>query len=262
VQSGRRLKLQKNDKRRCRVICLGGKGKCSWFAYCAYMAETHIWQLRRINDKHKCSREFNVKMLNAKWLSSRLENTLRDNPSLRVVDIRNKVTRKWNIDVTKSMARRAKTLAVEQVDGSFVEQFSKIYDYAHEILRSNPGSTAKVKMEGNEGEKYFSRFYMCLKACKDSMISCRPFIGLDRCFLKHKYGGELLTVVGRDANDQMLPIACAVVKVENKDTWTWFLELLIDDLGGPDICAAYTFMSDQQKVWILFLHSFVMSIYC
>jgi len=50
--------------------------------------------------------------------------------------------------------------------------------------------------------------------------------------------------------------------VENKDTWTWFLELLIDDLGGPDICAAYTFMSDQQKVWILFLHSFVMSIYC
>jgi len=38
VQFGRRLKLQKNDKRRCRVICLGGKGKCYWFAYCAYMA--------------------------------------------------------------------------------------------------------------------------------------------------------------------------------------------------------------------------------
>ena len=85
------------------MICLGGKGKCSWFAYCAYMAETHIWQLRRINDKHKCSREFNVKMLNAKWLSGRLENTLRDNPSLRAVDIRNKVTRKWNIAVTKNV---------------------------------------------------------------------------------------------------------------------------------------------------------------
>ena len=128
-----------------------------------------------------------MKMLNAKWLSSRLENTLRDNLSLRAVDIRNKVTRKWNIVVTKSMARRAKTLAVEQVDGSFVEQFSRIYDYAHEILRFNPGSTAKVKVEGNEGEKYFSKFYMCLKACKDNMISCRPFIGLDGCFLKHKY---------------------------------------------------------------------------
>jgi len=50
----------------------------------------------------------------------------------------------------------------------------------------------------------------------------------------------------------MLPIACAVVEVENKDTWTWFLEFLIDDLGGPDICAAYTFMSNKQKVGYYF----------
>ena len=113
VQSGRRLKLQKIDKRRCRVICLGGTEKCSWFAYCAYMAETNIWKLKRINDKHKCNRGFNVKNLNAKWLSSRLENTLRDNQSLRAVDIHNKVTMKWNIAVTKSMACREKTLAVE-----------------------------------------------------------------------------------------------------------------------------------------------------
>jgi len=63
----------------------------------------------------------------------------------------NKVTKKWNIVVTKSIARRAKTLAVEQVDGSFVEQFNRIYDYAHEILRSNPGFIAKMKVEGNEG---------------------------------------------------------------------------------------------------------------
>jgi len=107
---------------------------------------------------------------------SRLENTLRDNPSLRIVDIRNKVTRKWNIAVAKSMARRAKTLTIKQVDGSFIEQFNRIYDYAHEILRSNPGSTAKVKVEGNEGKRYFNRFYLCLKACKDSMISCHPFL--------------------------------------------------------------------------------------
>ena len=259
VQFVRRLKFQKkNDKRRCRVICYGTKGKCTWFAYCAYVAATNMWQLRRINDKHKCSREFNVKMLNVVWLSSRLENTLRENPRLRAIDIRKKVTRNWNIAVTKSMARRAKTLVVEQMDGSFVEQFKRIYDYAHKILQSNPGSTTKVKVEGNEREKYFARFYMCLQACKDNMISCRPFIGLDVCFLKNKYGSELLTTVGRDANDHMLLIAC-VVEVENKDTWTWFLKLLIDDLGGPDICSSYTFMSGQQKVCLLIMHTAVFS---
>ena len=36
--------------------------------------------------------------------------------------------------------------------------------------------------------------------------------------------------MGRDGNDQLLPLVYAVVKVENKETWTWFLELLNGDL--------------------------------
>jgi len=77
--------------------------------------------------------------------------------------------------------------------------------------------------------------------------------------LKGQYGGELLTAIGRDANDQMLPIAYAVVEVENKDTWSWFLKLLIEDLGGADVCRFCTFMSDQQKV--ICFHIFLCSLY-
>jgi len=64
-------------------------------------------------------------------------------------------------------------------------------------------------------------------------------------FLKGKYEGELLSVVGRDANDRLLPLAYVVVEVENKETWTWILELLIGDLGGVDVCGTMTFMFDQ-----------------
>ncbi|GJV54517.1 retrovirus-related pol polyprotein from transposon TNT 1-94 [Tanacetum coccineum] len=42
--------------------------------------------------------------------------------------------------------------------------------------------------------------------------------------------GELLTAIGRDANNQMYPIAWAVVKVENNENWCWFLSLLQEDL--------------------------------
>ncbi|XP_047167599.1 uncharacterized protein LOC124836480 [Vigna umbellata] len=102
----------------------------------------------------------------------------------------------------------------------------------HIFRRFYPRSTVKVKVEENVGEHIFRRFYTCLKVCKDSFVSCKPIIGLDGAFLKGKYGGEMLTVVGRDANDQMLPLAYAVVEVENKDTWRWFLELLVEDLDG------------------------------
>ena len=92
-------------------------------------------------------------------------------------------------------------------------------------------------MKNDNDEAIFQRFYSCLKVCKDYFVFCRPIIGLEGCFLKGKYGGgELLSAVGRDANDQLLPLAYAVVEVENKETWTWFLELLIGDLGGIDVC--------------------------
>ncbi|WVZ12439.1 hypothetical protein V8G54_016969 [Vigna mungo] len=138
-------------------------------------------------------------------------------------------------------------MAKSTVEGSFKEQFRKLYDYGHEVLHNNPGSTVQIKVENHNDECLFKRIYICLKACKDSFRSCRPIIGLDGCFLKGSYGGELLTTFGRDANEQMLPIAYVVVEVENKDSWTWFLELLIQDLGGEDVASSCTFISDQQK---------------
>ena len=58
--------------------------------------------------------------------------------------------------------------------------------------------------------------------------------GLDGCFLKGYYGGMILAAVGKDPNEQMLLIVIAVVEGETRDSWTWFLELLINDLGGKE----------------------------
>jgi len=77
--------------------------------------------------------------------------------------------------------------------------------------------------------------------------NCRPLIGLDRCFLKGRYGGHLLSVVGKDGNNQMIPIAFAVVEAETKESWDWFMELLLSDLNGIEF-KRWSFISDQQKV--------------
>ena len=68
------------------------------------------------------------------------------------------------------------------------------------------------------------------------MNGCKPIIGLDGCFLKGSHGGRVLAVVGRDGNENMFPIAMAVVEAKNMDSWTWFLKSLIDDIGdGGDM---------------------------
>ncbi|XP_058733572.1 uncharacterized protein LOC131605205 [Vicia villosa] len=144
-------------------------------------------------------------------------------------------------------------------DESDIEQYKRIHDYAHELLRANSGSTIKVTSQPFQGEvenienpqsqlnPHFQIMYICFKACKNNFFKCRPIIGLDGCFLKGYYGGHILAAIGRDPNDQIIPIAFAAVEGETKDSWSWFLELLISDLGWPRICKTYTFISDQQK---------------
>lgn len=119
----------------------------------------------------------------------------------------------------------------------------RLYDYTHELLRSNPNNTIKLKVQPTESqseeteqrENYvsrpllpsFQRLYICIDACKRSFSVCRSIIGVDGCFLKGHYRRQILAALGRDPNDQMMPIALDVVEEETKDSWAWFLDLLI-----------------------------------
>nr|KAJ0198545.1 hypothetical protein LSAT_V11C700346510 [Lactuca sativa] len=122
------------------------------------------------------------------------------------------------------------------------------YSYGEELRRTNPGSIVKMDVDVMpDGTTYFSKFYVCLKGVKDGWIQgCRRVIGLDGCFLKGICKDQLLTVVGRDANNHIYPLAWAEVVVESKETWKWFVDLLLDDIemgNGHGL----TLISDQHK---------------
>ncbi|CAN1156142.1 hypothetical protein LINPERHAP2_LOCUS20779 [Linum perenne] len=60
----------------------------------------------------------------------------------------------------------------------------------------------------------------------------------------------LLSAVGKDGNNQMFPIAWAVVEGENRSSWTWFIEILRESLEMAD-GNGWSVISDQQKVHVL-----------
>jgi hypothetical protein len=89
---------------------------------------------------------------------------------------------------------------------------------------------------------------MSLAACKDGFRqACRPAIGVDGCFLKGCYWGQMLAAVGRDPNDNIYPIDMAVAEAENNDSWSCFLETLVADLG-LNRSNGWTFISDRKKL--------------
>ena len=115
------------------------------------------------------------------------------------------------------MAYRARKKGQANIVGEYEEQYSLLPRYAAEIRRCNSGNTVKLQLN----DHVFERLYICFEALRKGFLAgCRPFISLDGCFLKGPFGGQLLVAVGRDGNNQMFPIAWAVVEVEKTDTWT------------------------------------------
>ncbi|KAI5338278.1 hypothetical protein L3X38_017549 [Prunus dulcis] len=89
--------------------------------------------------------------------------------------------------------------------------------------------------------------YVCLAGCRQGFLDgCRPVIGLDGCHVKGPYPGQILTAVGVDGNNGSFPIAYAVVEIESKQSWIWFLRLLIEDLKITS-GLSYVSISDKQK---------------
>ena len=163
--------------------------------------------------------------------------------------MKDQIRQKFLIDVSIGQCRRAKQRALYNHEGGLIEHYGRLFDYRQALLDSNPGSTSIVDVEEtSSGNTYFKRFYICFKGVKDGWLQgCRRIIGLDGCFLKHTCKGELLTAMGRDANNQMYPIAWPVVKVENYENWAWFLTLVHDDLNLQE-GRGLTLISDAQKV--------------
>ena len=105
-----------------------------------------------------------------------------------------------------------------------------------------------------EGRRVFKIMFVCLDACKRSFKGgCRPIIGLDACFLKIEFKGELLVALGRDEDDKNFPIAWACVMNKSKCNWSWFLTLLQAQLELRD-GSNYTLILDMHKVKYPFKH--------
>lgn len=86
-------------------------------------------------------------------------NQIRDNPTWKVDLIKQAELKDFLADVPLSKCKRAKSLVLNAVD-SMKGEYTRVYDYKAELLRSNPGSTVVVCLNAEfEDRKVFERFY-------------------------------------------------------------------------------------------------------
>ncbi|XP_059435360.1 uncharacterized protein LOC132168246 [Corylus avellana] len=159
------------------------------------------------------------------------------------------VKHKWGVDVNNCQLYRARRIAKKMFQGKVKLQYNKLWDYCETIRQANRGSCVMMKVDRPlpDHPACFQRLYFSLAAMKKGFrAGCRPIIELNRCFLKGTYKGQLLSAISTDDNNNMYPVALVVVEAKTKDSWIWFLETLVSDLGTPP-AQGWTFISDRQK---------------
>ncbi|XP_047264606.1 uncharacterized protein LOC124896802 [Capsicum annuum] len=93
--------------------------------------------------------------------------------------------------------------------------------------------------------KTFKFISWAFKPCIDGFRTCCPVISVDGTYLYGKYEIKLLIVVGIDGNDNILPLAFAIVDGESKEAWKWFFRKLSAHVikDREDVCI----VSDRAK---------------
>jgi hypothetical protein len=247
ILRGKDLRFKKNELKRIVVVCKDSN--CKYRVYGRQLKNEQTFLLVSIRPKHTCTRRYQNHMVTSTWIAEWCMDSFMEQPNMPIDVLRKKVKNKWNVDVHVSSLYRARKKARESIYGKLDEQYHRLWDYCSVVRSTNVGSCLILMVERPMPEVpcRFQRLYVSLAAMKNGFREgCRPVVGVDACFLKGHYKGQLMAAVGRDANNNMYPIAMAVVEAETKDSWTWFLEALVADLGPTP--HGWTFISDRQKV--------------
>jgi len=123
-------------------------------------------------------------MASNKWVADRVVDLLMEDPKMGPGALRDKLKKKYSVDVPYDRVARGKLRALDMIYGKWDESYELLSTYQAELLRSVPGSVVELETEEHNGDVCFLRFFVALKPCIDGFLKgCRPYIAMDATHL-------------------------------------------------------------------------------
>ncbi|KAL4555506.1 hypothetical protein LXL04_038127 [Taraxacum kok-saghyz] len=163
VAYGYPLRFTRCDKKRIQVKC--GKGEdgktCPFVLWASWMGRERSFKIKKLVEKHICVRSFDFgSIVNPDWLAKHYMKDFIVRPNLKVLEFKADVEKRFFCKVSKGQCRRAKIKAQTLIEGKISDHYARLWDHAHEIRKSNPGSTVQIGVNVNPDGNYFHRFYI------------------------------------------------------------------------------------------------------
>ncbi|XP_057739988.1 uncharacterized protein LOC130957117 [Arachis stenosperma] len=186
-----------------------GEG-CGWLIQASLIQNKACWEIRRYNGKHTCTMG-TISQDHAKLTSNTIAEAIRPlveaDPSIKVKSIIAEVQSRFNYNVSYCKAWLAKQKSVAKIFGDWKVSYQTLPIWLKAM---------NVKMPRH----------------------CKPLMQVDGTHLYGKYKGALMVVVAQDGNQNIVPIAFAIVNGKTADAWEFFLTNLrryVVTIDGVDI---------------------------
>ncbi|RYR13974.1 hypothetical protein Ahy_B04g070687 isoform D [Arachis hypogaea] len=209
---------------------------CDWLIRVSMISRKYCWVIRRYNGSHTCTRATisqDHSKLDSITIAEVIKPLVEADPSLKVKSVIAEVQSKFNYTVSYRKAWLAKQRAVEKIFGGWEASFEALPIWFQAMCHKEPSAVVHFEtMPAYQGDevvrdiqvlhRVFWSYYPCIRAFRH----CKPIVQVDGTHLYGKYKGCLLVAVSQDGNNNIVPIAFAIVEGETSDAWHFFLSNL------------------------------------
>ncbi|XP_057740446.1 uncharacterized protein LOC130957614 [Arachis stenosperma] len=209
---------------------------CDWLIRVSMISRKYCWVIRRYNGSHTCTRATisqDHSKLDSLTIAEAIKPLVEADPSLKVKSVIAEVQSKFNYTISYRKAWLAKQRAVEKIFGGWEASYEALPIWFEAMCHREPSAVVHFEtMPAYQGDelvgdirvlhRVFWSYYPCIRAFRH----CKPVVQVDGTHLYGKYKGCLLVAVSQDGNNNIVPIAFAVVEGETSDAWHFFLSNL------------------------------------
>ncbi|KAE8791355.1 Protein FAR1-RELATED SEQUENCE 5 [Hordeum vulgare] len=120
------------------VWCTERDSGCPFYMTASQISHERTFCIKKLNLLHTCGAHGVKTKVTDDWMASTCEEQLREDPRADVDAILKRTKTKFGVEVPSTNAYRARSMAVEVVQGDMKGQYTRFRDYLQAVLDTNP----------------------------------------------------------------------------------------------------------------------------
>ncbi|KAL4315053.1 hypothetical protein AHAS_Ahas15G0146600 [Arachis hypogaea] len=233
IRRSAEFKVVESDHTRyvCRCKLFGDQ--CSWMVRVAKTRASRFWEVRKYQGPHTCLASATSQdhaQLDSNVICQHIFPMVQADATICIKVLQGSVESAYGYKVSYKKVWLAKQKAIARIYGDWDDSYNQLQRYFNALQTFVPGTIVDLQTRPYYADNtldresvMFHQVFWSFLSCVEAFKHCKLLVSVDGTHLYGKYTGTLLMGIAQNGNNNILPIAFALVERENTDAWYFFL---------------------------------------